>query len=161
MCIFMNMKNYILKSKTNEELIETLNNSKSMWDFAKKLGYTNKSGNTYKYLYKTLSERGIKIKDCEYRNTGRGKRKTDEEVFCENSTYGNRELKKRIIAQNPGIYKCATCGITDWNGATISLQLDHINGINNDNRRENLRFLCPNCHTQTETWGINNSGKRS
>ena len=39
-----------------------------------------------------------------------------------------------------------------WNDKKLSLQLDHINGDNSDNRLENLRFLCPNCHTQTETY---------
>jgi len=47
---------------------------------------------------------------------------------------------------------CAICGITDWLGQSLSLHLDHINGINNDNRLENLRLLCPNCHSQTDTY---------
>ena len=49
-------------------------------------------------------------------------------------------------------YKCEICGISEWQGKELSLQLDHINGINNDNRIENLRLLCPNCHSQTETF---------
>ena len=45
------------------------------------------------------------------------------------------------------------CGnIGEWNGNSLSLQLDHINGIHTDNRIENLRMLCPNCHSQTETF---------
>lgn len=55
-------------------------------------------------------------------------------------------------------YVCENCGITEWQGLALTLHLDHINGINNDNRLENLRFLCPNCHQQTHTWG--NSYKR-
>lgn len=47
---------------------------------------------------------------------------------------------------------CAECGITEWQGKTLSLHLDHINGVNNDNRLENLRLLCPNCHSLTETY---------
>ena len=53
-------------------------------------------------------------------------------------------------------YKCKECGISEkWNNKPIILHLDHINGINNDNRLENLRFLCPNCHSQTDTYCSN------
>jgi len=54
-------------------------------------------------------------------------------------------------------YRCAICGCNgNWQGHKLSLELDHINGINNDNRIENLRFLCPNCHAITETYGSKN-----
>jgi len=48
---------------------------------------------------------------------------------------------------------CEFCGIgPSWNDKSLTLQLDHINGVNTDNRLENLRILCPNCHSQTDTW---------
>jgi 5-methylcytosine-specific restriction endonuclease McrA len=56
-------------------------------------------------------------------------------------------------------YKCQCCGISEWLDKPISLQLDHINGINNDHRIENLRFLCPNCHSQTDTYAGKNIGR--
>lgn len=50
-------------------------------------------------------------------------------------------------------YKCEECGLMDmWNNKKITLQVDHVNGINYDHRPENLRFLCPNCHSQTDTF---------
>jgi len=77
-----------------------------------------------------------------------------EDILVENSTYDNSSLKCRIMKENilPNI--CVLCGqLPEHNGMALVLQLDHINGINNDNRIENLRILCPNCHTQTDTWG--------
>ena len=61
-------------------------------------------------------------------------------------------VRKSILRKELIPYKCGICGIQEWNGKKLSLHLDHINGINNDHRLENLRFLCPNCHSQTETY---------
>lgn len=56
---------------------------------------------------------------------------------------------------------CNECGIKDvWNNKKLSLQLDHVNGDGNDNRLENLRFLCPNCHSQTENFAGKSCKKR-
>ncbi|WZB39642.1 HNH endonuclease [Streptomyces phage Cursive] len=83
----------------------------------------------------------------------------DEDVFVKDSPYVNNRvnLKTRILANGWLEYKCQKCGLgAEWNGEPLVLQLDHINGKNNDHRIENLRFLCPNCHTQTDTY----AGKR-
>lgn len=75
------------------------------------------------------------------------------DILIENSTYLNSTaLKKRLIKENILEYKCADCGIDNWNNKQLSLHLDHINGNNRDNRIENLRLLCPNCHSQTSTY---------
>ena len=82
---------------------------------------------------------------------------TLEEIMVENSSYANiSRLKIRLIKEGVFEYRCACCGITEWQNKPISLQLHHKNGINNDHRKENLEFLCPNCHSQTETYSGKN-----
>ena len=77
----------------------------------------------------------------------------NEEVFVENSAYARHLIKRRLIKQKLIEYKCCECGNEGvWMGKPLSLQLDHKNGIANDNRLQNLRFICANCHSQTDTW---------
>lgn len=83
----------------------------------------------------------------------RVKSKYVDSLFCINSLARREYIKRLIVSTNLLDYKCFECGLEKiWNNKIISLHLDHINGIRNDNRIENLRFLCPNCHSQTETY---------
>jgi len=79
------------------------------------------------------------------------------EVMVENSSYGRGHLKSRLIKE--GILKeiCAECGqAAVWKGRRLVLVIDHINGVNNDHRLDNLRLLCPNCNSQTDTFAGKN-----
>ena len=74
-------------------------------------------------------------------------------MFVENSTSGRSNVRRRLIVDKLIEYWCAECDNKGThNGKILSLQLDHVNGINNDDRLSNLRFLCPNCHSQTDTF---------
>ncbi len=53
-------------------------------------------------------------------------------------------------------YVCSVCDVSEWNGKELRLQVDHIDGNNKNDKIENYRYLCPNCHTQTDTWGVKN-----
>ncbi len=83
-------------------------------------------------------------------------------LFVEDSQFDS--AKARSIVQKWNWYfkwlpnECEKCGNTgEWQGQKLKLQVDHKNGDGRDHRLENLRFLCPNCHCQTETWGGGNS----
>lgn len=77
---------------------------------------------------------------------------SNELIFTENSHYYcNKTLKNKLLKM--GVEnKCSECGLDSWQDKPISLELDHINGDFSDNRIENLRILCPNCHSQTPTF---------
>lgn len=75
-----------------------------------------------------------------------------ETYLVENSAAARCSLKRRLIAEGRLSSICAICGLTQWCEQPLSLHLDHINGVNNDNRLCNLRLLCPNCHSQTPTY---------
>jgi hypothetical protein len=84
-------------------------------------------------------------------------------VLTENSKYARHALKRRLIDEGILKYECFACKNTGiWEGKKLSLHLDHTNGVFDDNRIENLRFLCPNCHAQTDSYaGKNIIGKKN
>jgi len=81
-----------------------------------------------------------------------------EEILVSGSTYGTSTLKKRLYKEGIKERICELCGQNDeWMGKKMSLILDHINGINTDNRIENLRIVCPNCDTTLDTFSGKNN----
>jgi 5-methylcytosine-specific restriction endonuclease McrA len=81
-----------------------------------------------------------------------------EEFLTENSSCSRTNLKRRLLREGLLENVCHICGqLPEWNGKPLVLQLDHINGISNDNRLENLRIICPHCHSQTENFAGKNN----
>jgi Zn finger protein HypA/HybF involved in hydrogenase expression len=68
---------------------------------------------------------------------------------------------RKMIIMREREYRCEVCGITDWMGKPINLELDHVDGNADNNSSENLRLICPNCHSQTATYKGANAGKGS
>jgi len=89
-------------------------------------------------------------------------RKENEKKKLLNEDFDNlsfERLRKRVMIEQK--YKCKKCGISHWFDKKISLELDHIDGNNKNNKRENLEALCPNCHSITPTWrGRNKKQKK-
>src|SRR5437588_7869650 len=82
------------------------------------------------------------------------------EILVENSTcYDLGGLKRRLVREGLMAYRCARCGITEWLGRSLALHLDHVNGVGDDHRLENIRLLCPNCHSQTDTYCGKNTAR--
>ena len=154
------MENEIYKL-SDEQFVELLKKSSTISEVLFKLGYTVK-GNSWGYSqvkrrmddlnldYSIFKGKSAVIKTCRLNNVRK------EDILKENCKHQRTVLRRYVIKNNLIPYKCAICGCTEWQGKTLSLELDHINGINNDNRLENLRFLCPNCHSQTSTYGSRN-----
>ena len=68
-----------------------------------------------------------------------------------------RPNQRKVITELRG-YACEVCGISEWNGKDLVLQVDHINGDPYNNNADNLRLICPNCHSQTDTFAGANRG---
>lgn len=145
---------------TDEQFVSLIKNSTNISEVLFKLNYTIK-GNSWAYslVRRRMDELNLKIQDFK----GKSAIKAESEriidpnkLMSSNSKHTRTVLRRYVINNNLIPYRCAICGCVEWQGRTLSLELDHINGVNNDNRLENLRFLCPNCHSQTTTYGSRN-----
>ncbi len=138
---------------------EQVASATSFSDICGYFGIRREGGNIHT-LKRVLVERKIDfshIKEGRGSNSGRQIKHTwklpIEEFFTEKSFIGRHSIKRRIISENLKPFVCSICNLgTTWNGIDLVLVLDHVNGVFNDNRLENLRFLCPNCNSQQSTF---------
>lgn len=151
------MRKSKIYSISDEEFCKLVSESNSYSDILRALGLGTNGGSSTDILKKRIAELNCSIEHFNRKVNSKRQNYTLEEILVENSTYANiTSLKRRLINEEKLEYKCALCGIDSWLGNPLSLQLDHINGVNNDHRLCNLRFLCPNCHSQTETYAGRN-----
>lgn len=129
-----------------------IDDSTSWYVVLKKLGLSKMS--SLKPARTRCKENSISTKHLSIPKTPNFSKRPLSEILVEESTYsGTNNLKKRLWEEGLLEKKCAICGLgSTWNNKPLVLQLDHINGVRRDNRIENLRILCPNCHTQTHTY---------
>lgn len=141
----------VQRKYTDEQFIEAVKNSPDIKSVLRALGLYPGAAN-----YQMVRRRVVLL-DLDTSHWGKQQRTRsdklpNDKVFVENSTSNKHRLKQRIIDEKLLPYECKECGISEWRGHRLSLHLDHINGNRNDDRLENLRFLCPNCHSLTETY---------
>jgi Zn finger protein HypA/HybF involved in hydrogenase expression len=141
-------------------LKETFQKSSSFSSWARRLGFPNASGGTYYELKKKANQLGLKPSFDLKGKTDHPRHVSDEIYFARNTQHGGNEMRIRILKEKLLPYRCEVCGLEGfWQNQPLTLQLDHKNGDHSDNRLENLRFLCPNCHAQTENFGGKNIRK--
>lgn len=145
---------------SDEQFVQLIKGSTTISEVLFKLGYSV-NGNSWGFsqVRKRMTDLNLdssSFKGKSVLKTNVENALTAENLLVTNCNHSRSRLRKFIIKNKLLPYKCAICGTEKWNGKTLSLELDHINGINNDNRLENLRFLCPNCHSQTTTYGSKN-----
>ncbi len=157
----MKAKTSIIWLMPKNELEEIIKNSSFFSEAIEKLGF-DRRGRSVSNLKKRLIDENIDFSHFtrNYQEMQRSMverlRKPPiplEQILVENSTFHRGHLKERLIKEKIFENKCHECGMEPvWQEKPLSLQLDHKNGKPNDNRKENLWLLCPNCHSQTETF---------
>jgi hypothetical protein len=147
------------------EFKELVSRCSSYSEVLRELGLVSSGGSSSKGLKRRIEELSCCVDHFNTEQSILARRRSIpiEEILTINSSYTNiAQLKKRLRVELNYPQYCNICGMGDeWNGHLLVLQLDHVNGISNDHRLENLRLLCPNCHSQTDTYaGKNNKSPR-
>ena len=144
---------------TDEEIVFASLNSKSASEAASKLGIKYE---TFRIHAKRLN---VFVKNPSGKGTnkpkidGIGKISLREILDGKHPSYQTNKLRIRLIKEGIKKEKCEVCGITEWNNKKVSFELEHKDGNSNNHLLDNLMILCPNCHSQTDTYrGKNKSG---
>jgi hypothetical protein len=136
------------------DLKEAVRTSMSLAEVMRRMGM-GISGGSYLILKRRLGEEKIDVDHFDNNQKHRSKQETKPltELMVVDSSYCRGSLKRRLLREGIKQNKCELCGFEgDWQGKPIVMILDHINGINNDNRLENLRMVCPMCNSQLDTF---------
>lgn len=140
-----------LKDFTKEEIEQIVKDSTSLSEVARRLNYHSRGVILY-----TIKNYMIKNNIDFSHFTGRAKgviKGTFNNIFKKNAIISQQRLRRWYLKGEYTPYICSICGREPiWEGKPLTLRLDHINGYNKDNRLENLRWVCPNCDSQLETF---------
>lgn len=147
---------------TDQEFIEVVKTSSSIRQSLQKLKLKPTGGN-----YETAKRRIKKLNLDTSHFTGKAwnkgkafsRQKRSLEFYLQNNCpkiIKSNQLRVRLIKEGFKQHVCEACSRSEWNGKPIPLELHHRDGNNKNNELSNLELLCPNCHSQTETYGVKN-----
>lgn len=131
--------------RTEKEVIDACKNSMSMSEAARRL----------QIKYDTLKKYAIDLGVWNPNQSGKGiskKQYSTEDIISGKVKIKSRELLKRLTTEGYKLYFCECCGIDNWKGYPITLELHHLDGNRYNNSLDNLQILCPNCHSQTDNF---------
>ena len=148
-------------SSIPDEIIhEAINSTLTMAEAARKIGmdfraFRNRAKKLGVYS-PNQGRKGLDLGENRYRAPNKF---SLDDILSNKRPYQSYKLKLRLLDEGIKQNKCEICGITEWNGKEINCQLDHVDGNKNNNELNNLRIICPNCHSQTETFGFKSGRK--
>lgn len=147
---------------SDEALLLALRASSTRAELLRAIGLPADSG-SYDWLKRRLAQLGEPF--AAFNGQGwaagrvRGPKRPLSELLVQGRLVNSGVLKRRLIAEGLLVWQCAGCSLTEWQGEVVPLELDHVSGDRYDNRLENLRLLCPNCHALTPTYRGRNIGR--
>lgn len=154
-CVFLKRQRH---KYTIDDVKKAVSTALSVTDVLTTLGLTP-HGNNFSTILKIINDNNIDITCFNVVEARRRNKKewTFDEIFVENSQIPRSSISRYVKKFKIFPYECVICKNTgSWNGQTLMLTIDHIDGCSTNNNISNLRYLCPNCHSQTATFGRKN-----
>ena len=151
---------------TDEDFVQAVKESFSYAQVISKLRL-RVAGSNYDMVKRKIRELGLDVSHMTGKAWNQGvqfrplrEKQPLQGILVEHSTFVNaNHLRERLLSESVKARRCECCGNSEWLGQPIALELHHVNGIRDDQRLDNLRILCPNCHAMTKNYRGKNKVK--